>query len=167
MFPVLPNLDEILKRQFAKTATGWKFGQRVLNGNQEFHNGIDLPAVEGTPVHSPFAGDVRSMFINGVGKQGTLNGNCIIMYHKESICRTCYCHMVRFADGVKVGSVVTAGQVIGYVGNTGKSFGAHLHFGTWQRDAGGNLVVVDPLPYLQTATLEKMSDSIPPIPVIQ
>ena len=54
-------------------------------------------------------------------------GNCVVIYHGNGI-STLYGHMNKIADGVKVGSTVQKGQVIGYVGTTGRSTGYHLHF---------------------------------------
>ncbi len=88
------------------------------------HAGIDIPASEGTPIHAAENGKV--VLMQGVGSSGGY-GNYTCIQHTASL-STCYAHQVRF--GTSMGARVTKGQVMGYVGNTGHSFGAHLHFET-------------------------------------
>jgi murein DD-endopeptidase MepM/ murein hydrolase activator NlpD len=98
------------------------------------HAGIDIGASEGTPIHAAAGGTVVLAAWNG----GYGNYTCID--HGGGMA-TCYAHQSRFA--VSSGAQVSQGQVIGYVGNTGHSFGAHLHF---EVRINGN--PVDPLGYL-------------------
>ncbi|CAN5192930.1 peptidoglycan DD-metalloendopeptidase family protein [soil metagenome] len=86
------------------------------------HAGIDISAGEGTPIHAADAG--RVVLMQGTGASGGY-GNYTCVQHTATM-STCYAHQVRF--GTSVGASVSQGQVIGYVGNTGNSFGAHLHF---------------------------------------
>jgi murein DD-endopeptidase MepM/ murein hydrolase activator NlpD len=67
-------------------------------------------------------------------------GNYTCVQHTSSLA-SCYAHQVRY--GTSVGANVSKGQVIGYVGNTGNSFGAHLHF---EARVGGS--PVNPMNYL-------------------
>jgi murein DD-endopeptidase MepM/ murein hydrolase activator NlpD len=83
------------------------------------HAGIDISASEGTPIRAAGGGRVVLMAFTG----GYGNYTCIA--HTASM-STCYAHQSRF--GTSNGASVRQGQVIGYVGNTGHSFGAHLHF---------------------------------------
>jgi murein DD-endopeptidase MepM/ murein hydrolase activator NlpD len=83
------------------------------------HAGIDLAAPTGRPIRAAAAG--RVILAAPTGGYG--NYTCVA--HNKSI-STCYAHQVRF--GARVGETVGQGDVIGYVGNTGHSFGAHLHF---------------------------------------
>jgi murein DD-endopeptidase MepM/ murein hydrolase activator NlpD len=98
------------------------------------HAGIDIGVPYGTPIHAAAAG--RVVIAGWVGGYG--NYTCID--HGGGLA-TCYGHQSSFAVGV--GTSVGQGQVIGYVGNTGHSFGAHLHFEV--RISGSP---VDPLGYL-------------------
>jgi len=98
------------------------------------HAGIDISAPEGTPIRAAKAGRVVLMAPTG----GYGNYTCVD--HGGSL-STCYAHQSRY--GTSVGASVSQGQVIGFVGNTGNSFGAHLHFET---RVGGS--PVDPLGYL-------------------
>jgi murein DD-endopeptidase MepM/ murein hydrolase activator NlpD len=86
------------------------------------HAGIDIAAGEGTPIHAADAG--RVVLMQGVGASGGY-GNYTCVQHTATM-STCYAHQSRF--GTSMGASVSQGQVIGYVGNTGHSFGAHLHF---------------------------------------
>ncbi len=83
------------------------------------HAGIDIGAAEGTPIRAADSGTVALAGWTG----GYGNYTCIS--HGGAI-STCYAHQSRY--GTSVGANVSKGQVIGYVGNTGNSFGAHLHF---------------------------------------
>jgi murein DD-endopeptidase MepM/ murein hydrolase activator NlpD len=85
------------------------------------HAGVDLAAPEGTPIRAAQSGKV--ILAGWTGGYG--NYTCIA--HGGSL-STCYAHQSRY--GTSVGANVAQGQVIGYVGNTGHSFGAHLHFET-------------------------------------
>jgi murein DD-endopeptidase MepM/ murein hydrolase activator NlpD len=101
------------------------------------HAGIDIAAPIGTPIHA--ADDGRVVLMQGVGASGGY-GNYTCVQHSASL-STCYAHQSRF--GTSLGASVDKGQVIGFVGNTGHSFGAHLHFETRV-----NGVPVNPLGYL-------------------
>jgi murein DD-endopeptidase MepM/ murein hydrolase activator NlpD len=98
------------------------------------HAGIDIAAPSGTPIHAAAGG--RVVIAGWVGGYG--NYTCID--HGGGMA-TCYAHQSSFATSV--GAHVSQGQVIGYVGNTGHSFGPHLHF-----EVRINGTPVDPLGYL-------------------
>ncbi len=83
------------------------------------HAGIDIGAPEGTPIRAADSG--RVVIASWTGGYG--NYTCV--QHTSSM-STCYGHQSRYATSV--GANVSQGEVIGYVGNTGHSFGAHLHF---------------------------------------
>ncbi len=98
------------------------------------HAGIDIGVPYGTPIHAAAAGTVViAAWTGGYG-----NYTCID--HGGGLA-TCYAHQSSYA--VSVGTQVSQGQVIGYVGDTGHSFGAHLHF-----EVRINGTPVDPLGYL-------------------
>jgi murein DD-endopeptidase MepM/ murein hydrolase activator NlpD len=85
------------------------------------HMGTDYAAPTGTPIHA--AGDGRVSF---AGVRGGY-GNAILLLHGSSV-STLYGHMSRFAKNIHVGSHVSQGDVIGYVGMTGLATGPHLHY---------------------------------------
>jgi murein DD-endopeptidase MepM/ murein hydrolase activator NlpD len=85
------------------------------------HEGLDLLANTGTPVLAAGDGVVVSLGPNGG------YGNFIRLAHADRLA-TIYGHLSRFAPGLQAGQPVTRGELIGFVGNTGRSTGAHLHF---------------------------------------
>ena len=98
------------------------FGEVDAFGNAG-HRGTDIPAPEGTPILAAHSGTVIiSGWNNSYGKQVLLDNGAGLS--------TRYAHMTQTA--VTAGEAVTAGQVIGYVGNTGDSTGFHLHFEVMQ-----------------------------------
>ena len=106
-----------------------KFGNRILGGKTEWHPGIDFAAPEGTPIPAASGGTVVYS-----GYNGTLNklsyGNVVVIKSigkNGSPYYTLYAHQ-NGIDMPKVGETVQQGQIIGQVGSTGKSSGAHLHY---------------------------------------
>jgi murein DD-endopeptidase MepM/ murein hydrolase activator NlpD len=85
------------------------------------HKGVDYAAPEGTPVKA--TGNGRVTFIGRKGGYGK-----VIFLHHGSRYTTVYGHLSRFARGLKTGSKVKQGQIIGYVGHTGLATGPHLHY---------------------------------------
>lgn len=98
------------------------------------HNGVDWAAPTGTPVYAPADAVVLS-----IGPAGP-SGNLIRLRHPSLGVETGYCHLSRFAAGLRPSQRVRARQLIGYVGTTGRSTGPHLHFSV--KRAG---VFIDPL----------------------
>lgn len=91
------------------------------------HNGTDFGAATGTPVGAANYGTVKTASYSGPC------GNMVSIEHAGGI-ETGYCHLSRFAEGLKVGDHVKRLQLIGYVGTTGRSTGPHLHF--WAKRGG-------------------------------
>ena len=85
------------------------------------HNGIDFGATTGTPVYAASSGTVHS-----AGDSGPC-GNMVQIDHTSNL-STAYCHLSRFAAGIHPGQHVEARQLVGYVGQTGRVTGPHLHF---------------------------------------
>jgi len=85
------------------------------------HNGVDYAAPTGTPIRT--VGD--GVIVDASYTRG--NGNYVKIRH-NSVYTTMYLHMSRFGKGIKRGTTVEQGQVIGYVGSTGLATGPHLHF---------------------------------------
>ncbi len=92
-------------------------------GTYYWHSGVDYVARYGTPIIA-----VADGIINRMGYQYGGYGNYIKIYHPQVGMYTLYGHMSRFYPGIHIGTHVKAGQIIGYVGNTGLAYGAHLHF---------------------------------------
>jgi hypothetical protein len=86
------------------------------------HEGVDLAAPPGTPVFAAGDGTVKGAAPNGG------YGNWILIEHEGGKLSTVYGHLAAFAPGIEPGSRVMQGELIGFVGNTGRSTGPHLHF---------------------------------------
>ncbi len=132
--------------QFADAPSLWpiegrvasSFGEREdpFNGEGAFHSGIDIDAPFGTPVRATGDGDVASAAVtNGYGRE-------IVLDHGHEL-RTVYGHLSAIA--VLPGQHVTRGQVIGYVGQSGRATGPHLHY-----EVRVHNVPVNPHKYLRT-----------------
>jgi murein DD-endopeptidase MepM/ murein hydrolase activator NlpD len=103
------------------------FGERIdpFNGEGAFHSGVDISTSYGTPVIAPADGVVDfADFWSGYGRM-------IEIEHAQGI-TTRYGHLASFA--VRPGQSVRRGQVIGYVGLSGRSTGPHLHYEVWLHD---------------------------------
>ena len=121
-----------------------EFGvQRYYNGvfaDDYYHRGVDYAAATGAPVVSPAAGYVRLV---GEERNGfEVHGNTIGIDHGQGVL-SIMIHLSRI--DVEEGDYVTAGQVIGGVGNTGASTGPHLHWGLYVNGIG-----IDPVPWRET-----------------
>ncbi len=96
--------------------------QRILNGKpMEPHLGVDIAAPAGTPIGAPAPGRVAL-----VGPDFYLEGGLTILDHGHGV-TTCYLHQSK--QMVKVGDMVSRGQVIGQIGMTGRATGPHVHWG--------------------------------------
>jgi len=100
-----------------------KFGMRFhpIKKTERLHAGVDWAAPTGTPIRAAFSGKVTYRAVRGG------YGNFIELTHKDGI-TTRYAHLHEYAEGIEMGTVVQAGDLIGYVGTTGLSTGPHLHF---------------------------------------
>jgi murein DD-endopeptidase MepM/ murein hydrolase activator NlpD len=98
-------------------------GKSAARGGASFlmHNGVDLLAPAGTPVLAAASGTV----VGAAPNAGY--GNWVRIEHVQNVA-TVYGHLSAFAPGISAGAKVQRGQVIGFVGNTGRSTGPHLHF---------------------------------------
>ncbi|MGL5805392.1 MAG: M23 family metallopeptidase [Xenococcaceae cyanobacterium] len=131
---LLLNAPQILKGYFKPTdGIGWvssPYGQRSMG----FHKGIDIACNEGTPIHAVADGVVSAAIAGcrvGNFKCGGGYGNVVYVDHNRlPFDQTCYAHLSRLAAGIEIGRVVNKGNILGYCGNTGHSFGNHLHFET-------------------------------------
>lgn len=99
----------------------------------KLHEGVDWAAPVGTPVMAAFDGSVLS-----AGDGGSY-GNVVKITHANGL-ETRYAHLNAFAPGLHAGQAVKAGDLIGYIGTTGRSTGPHLHFEVFENGRS-----VDPL----------------------
>ena len=119
-----------------------RYGRRKdpINHRMAFHAGIDFKGRRGDKVHATGSGVVRRSSFRRGGF-----GNCIVIRHTNGY-ETLYAHLSKRL--VKVGDRVTRGQVIGLVGNTGRSTGSHLHY-----EVHYHKKTIDPMKFLQIAKL--------------
>jgi murein DD-endopeptidase MepM/ murein hydrolase activator NlpD len=122
---------------------GASFGQYGLWSR--YHTGVDFRAAYGVPIRA-----VKSGVVLYAGSTGNWAGNHVAVQHGDGM-TTMSSHMSSMT--VSAGQTVQAGQVIGYVGQTGRAFGAHLHFELYPAGVkyGDVYRAVDPVPWLRSA----------------
>jgi murein DD-endopeptidase MepM/ murein hydrolase activator NlpD len=121
---------------------GSSFGSREdpINGEGAFHSGMDIDAPYGTPVRAPADGDVaEAAMASGYGRE-------IVLNHGHDV-STIYGHLSAMV--VTPGQHVTRGQVIGYVGQSGRATGPHLHY-----EVRVHKIAVNPHKYLRNTFAE-------------
>lgn len=112
--------------KFSRISSGFSYARRhPVTRRVQPHTGIDYAAPKGTPVMSIGDGVVTSKKYEGAG------GNTVRIRH-NSVYSTAYLHLSGYSKGLKVGQRVRQGEVIGYVGSTGRSTGPHLDFRVWK-----------------------------------
>ena len=105
----------------ARLSSSFGMRKHPILGFNKMHKGTDFAAKEGTPVMASGDGKIiRARWCGG-------GGNCIKIKHNSTY-TTVYAHLSKFASGIKEGVRVKQGRIIGYVGSTGMSTGAHLHY---------------------------------------
>ena len=112
--------------KFSRISSGFSYARKhPVTRKVRPHTGVDYAAPKGTPVMTIGDGTVTSIKYEGAG------GKTIRIRH-NSVYSTAYLHLSGYAKGLKVGQRVRQGQVIGYVGSTGRSTGPHLDFRVWK-----------------------------------
>ena len=125
---------------YTRISSGFSHARRhPVTRKVQPHTGVDYAAPKGTPVMTIGDGVVTSMKYEGAG------GNTIRIRH-NSVYTTAYLHLSRYAKGLKVGQRVRQGEVIGYVGSTGRSTGPHLDFRVWKNGSAINPLKMDSPP---------------------
>ena len=121
------------------------FGRRPhpLTGKLQFHNGLDIAAPWGTPVIATANGVIEQI------AKDPFFGNMVQIEHNASQMKTLYGHLKNHADGLQVGQQIKRHQIIGYVGNSGRSTGTHLHYGIYANGKWQNpryhIILDDPI----------------------
>ncbi len=126
MLASIPAIQPIYDLDLTRIASG--FGYRIdpIYKTTKFHAGIDFTAPTGTPIYATGDGKVIT-----AGNEGNGYGLHVVLDHGYGY-TSLYGHMSKLA--VKVGQKVKRGEIIGYVGNTGKSVGPHLHYEVRKND---------------------------------
>lgn len=120
LLAAIPSIQPISNRTLNRVSSG--FGYRIdpVYKDRRLHPGLDFTAPVGTPIYAAADGVVKDAGFNTGGY-----GNRVVVNHGFGY-ETLYAHMVRIK--ARVGTKVKRGEVIGYVGSTGKSTGPHLHY---------------------------------------
>ena len=105
----------------ARLSSSFGMRKHPIDGFNKMHRGTDFAAPMGTPIMASGNGIIKKAGWCGGG------GNCVVIKHNSTY-QTVYAHMSKFAKNIRKGVRVKQGQVIGYVGSTGKSTGPHLHY---------------------------------------
>ena len=112
--------------KFSRISSGFSYARKhPVTKKVRPHTGVDYAAPTGTPVMTIGDGVVTSVKYEGAG------GKTIRIKH-NSVYSTAYLHLSKYAKGIKAGTRVRQGDVIGYVGSTGRSTGPHLDFRVWK-----------------------------------
>ena len=125
---IIPNVGSLYSWLWP-TDSGYRitsfFGYRIdpVYGGREGHKGIDIAGLGyGAKIYASNNGTIEKKSYDPSGY-----GNYIVINHNNGYW-TLYGHMSKWADNIQIGQTVARGQIIGYIGSTGKSTGAHLHF---------------------------------------
>lgn len=112
--------------RYSRISSGFSYSRKhPVTRKIQPHTGVDYAAPKGTPVMTIGDGVVTSVRYEGAG------GNVVRIRH-NSVYSTAYLHLSGYAPGIKAGKRVSQGDVIGYVGSTGRSTGPHLDFRVWK-----------------------------------
>jgi murein DD-endopeptidase MepM/ murein hydrolase activator NlpD len=120
--------------RYTRVSSPFGYRWHPTTGEYSMHKGVDLSAPKGTPIYAS-----RSGYVN-VATYHETAGNYITINHQDGY-TSVYMHMTHYV--VQRGEYVKAGQLVGYVGSTGRSTGPHLHFGIHK-----NGTYVNPMDYI-------------------
>jgi murein DD-endopeptidase MepM/ murein hydrolase activator NlpD len=126
MLASIPSIQPISNKQLERIASG--FGIRIdpIYKVPRLHTGLDFTAPQGTPIYATGNGTIAEVNYNASGY-----GNYVRINHGYNY-ETLYGHMIK--ANVRAGQAVKRGQVIGWVGSTGKSTGPHCHYEVIKND---------------------------------
>ena len=105
----------------ARITSGFGMRRHPILGFSKMHKGVDFGAPSGTPIYAAGRGTIE------LAERNSSYGNYVRNRHNTEI-STAYAHMSRFAKSIRRGARVDQGDIIGYVGSTGRSTGPHLHY---------------------------------------
>ena len=159
---------ESLRRMFLRSPLKYRrissrFGGRrhPTLGYWKKHEGVDYAADIGTPIRAVGDGSVTKASYNGA------SGNFVKIRHNGTY-ETSYSHLKSYGPGIKAGTRVKQGQIIGYVGTTGRSTGPHLHFafyenGRYVDPLSKRFPSADPVPAKEKARFEEAKTQLLPL----
>ena len=128
-----PSILPIIVPENGEEKVYWyssEYGPRTnpITRRREFHTGLDIVTKKNTPIIAAAHGIISQCGYD------RLMGNMIRVKHPSAKMETVYGHMSNFADDMSRGRKVARGEVIGYVGTSGRSTGYHLHYGVWETE---------------------------------
>jgi murein DD-endopeptidase MepM/ murein hydrolase activator NlpD len=148
--PTSPERDDFTVTQYAvvqwpldpSTPISSLFGPRSCEGCSTMHSGIDFTPGAGVPI----AAIADGVVVGSTVIDGSWGEHLVIEHDIDGVTyRSSYAHMQWGSSPFAIGDTVQRGEIIGRVGNTGQSYGAHLHF-TIQNSAG---TFINPLPWMR------------------
>jgi murein DD-endopeptidase MepM/ murein hydrolase activator NlpD len=142
-----PSIQPVSNKNLNRIASGYGYRIDPVYKDRRAHLGLDFTAPLGTPIYATADGRVKDAGFNTGGF-----GNRVVISHGFGY-ETLYGHMLRIK--VRVGEMVKRGEVIGYVGNSGKSTGPHCHY-----EVHRNGVPVDPIYYFYNDLSPEQFDRI-------
>ena len=133
-FNFVPSINPLNPDKLKRFSS--EFGNRFhpIDKKNKPHFGIDISAKAGTAIHATASGTIETTIKSNKGY-----GNQVVIEHKYGF-KSRYAHMYLFI--VKEGQTVKKGEIIGFVGSTGKSTADHIHFEIWK-----NNIRIDPYPF--------------------
>ncbi len=134
LLSAIPAMQPVSNKNLTRVASGYGYRIDPVFKDRRLHEGLDFTAPIGTPIYATADGVVKDAGFNTGGF-----GNRVVINHGYGY-ETLYGHMYKIK--AKVGETVKRGEVIGYVGNSGKSTGSHCHY-----EVHRNGVPVDPIYY--------------------
>ncbi len=135
---------------YSRISSGYGTRTHPITRQVHAHTGVDYAAPTGTPVVAIGDGKVIS-----AGYEGNA-GNMVKIRH-NSVYTTAYLHLSKFGSGIRAGAMVRQGQIIGYVGSTGRSTGPHLDFRVWKNGSPINPLRMDFPPFDPIASAHRDS----------
>ena len=134
-------------------SSGYGYRPDPLTEKLRFHNGLDIAAPRGTPVIATADGVIEEI------TKDPFFGNMVQIDHESTQMKTLYGHLLHYADDLQGRKEVKRYDVIGYVGNSGRSTGDHLHYGVYDNGKWQN-----PRNYFIDPSDLGMYDLLPPQP---
>lgn len=135
MLLCIPAIQPVMNKNLKRMASGYGYRIDPIYKTPKFHAGMDFSGEIGTDIFATGKGVIEFRgWMQGYG-------NTVIVDHGYGY-KTLYGHLHNFAKKIKVGTLVARGEVIAYMGNTGKSTGPHVHYEVRYKDK-----VVDPRNY--------------------
>ena len=120
MLASLPAIQPVSNKDMSRIASGYGYRIHPIYKTRKLHTGMDFSATRGTPIYATGNGKVSKVKRSRRGY-----GNHVVINHGYGY-KTLYAHMTKYI--VKKGQSVKRGEIIGYVGSTGKSVAPHLHY---------------------------------------